>query len=503
MPAWTKAWPTADPEMGLRREGLSKGLAHFGRSAGLQPSELEGQVLLCAPETCSNVGCIHAGAVSYHSSSGAGSSAGEGGSSHEMTPCALDMPLGRTCCTGSKSRALASAALQCASLGAASDRGGRSALATSTTSRSPDFIFAALCDSRDGEGPAALCRERLAANVLGARRVATKNNIGRNSNGSASRPSGASHAECGPRGADGGDTSALKALSEGLAQTQEDIRSHPSPTSTGVLALLIHAGGRALNIAWTGDCQAVLCRSGQPLVLTAANRRSTDAPQRARSLDSLDVSQHPNSVDSVEMPQRPLSVDSVDMPQRPLSVDSLAESSITSTPGLVLHESSEESTPSPSNPRPAGATAQPGASPRAPKALPSPAPAPGVPLAPAEFCSEPFHAEDEFLLLATRGLWSLVNPAEAVRLARAHFAADYEPPAVAEKLAALAAARGERASCCCGEVTVQVLRLFTRTVAEQGRPAPSLNRLRSMDGAWPSFLDIPTTPNFCRVVGGF
>lgn len=460
---WTKTWPTADLETGLKRDGLKGVLPERGRTgapavpAVMEPSEHD-RLGSTPEEECvrdsttgaiSSVPCVHTDVTSYHSSSGAGSS-GDGGSSQEVpscsTSCGLDVP---SCCTSSKSRALASAALQYASLGAASDRGGRMALATSTTSRSPDFIFAALCDSKQGEGPAALCRERLAANVLGARRSLTKNN-----NGSEGCSAGAwrAAAQDGRCGVDGGDTLALMALSDGLAQTQEDIRCYSSPASTGVLALLIQAGGRALNLCWTGDCQAVLCRAGQPVVLTAAGRRSPD------------------------------------MPPRPGSVDSLDESSSTSTPGLVLKEPSEGF-----HPNPAGAPAPPSPLSLAHGPLP----------ASAEFWSEPFHAQDEFLLLATRGLWALFSPAEAVRLARAQFAANHEPPAVAERLATLATARGERAACGGGDLTVQVVRLFTRTVGEQGRPAPSISRLRSLDGVWPSFLDIATTPNFSRVVGGF
>ena len=57
--------------------------------------------------------------------------------------------------------------------------------------------------------------------------------------------------------------------------------SPPTGSCAGSTALLLtlHRGGRCLNIAWVGDCRAVLCRAGSHVQLTTDHR--ADCPREA------------------------------------------------------------------------------------------------------------------------------------------------------------------------------------------------------------------------------
>jgi len=104
--------------------------------------------------------------------------------------------------------------------------------------------------------------------------------------------------------------------------------------------------------------------------------------------------------------------------------------------------------------------------------------------------SEALQPEDEFVLLGSRGLWEALSPSEAVDIARAELRAYDDTHMVAEKLVDVAIRRGATSS-----VTVVFVRLFPR----RGTPTEGPRTLPQKC----SFLHVPTSHNFVRVVGGF
>jgi len=326
---------------------------------------------------------------------------------------------GQVLCCRSKSQAYVAALLQCATMGAASDRGARSLDAHHH--RAPGHLFAALCDGCAGDPAAKLCRLRL--NVLG---------VAVSEVGDAAPPARATGS---PGPAPSGDAGALRALSDGLAQTERELLASGGLGKANVLAVLVQAGGRAINVAWTGDCQAFLCRDGRAVSLTGG--------QRGDAADAAPLETHLAGASRFRGGQAAGLGSSLGFDQISLG------------------------------------------------AVPT-------------LRSESLYQEDEFVLLGTRALWDAVPGHEAVRLARSLFLTYEDPQTVAEKLVEYAAHHGRAgaAHSATGSVAVQVIRLFPplQKLQQPGRE-PCCRRVAN--GTRPGFLDIPTMPNFSRVIGGF
>ena len=122
---------------------------------------------------------------------------------------------------------------------------------------------------------------------------------------------------------------------------------------------------------------------------------------------------------------------------------------------------------------------------------------PAVSNASSPEASEPITADDEFVILASDGLFNVLSPEEAVKVARAELAAYDDAQMASEKLVEVALRRKTE-----DNITALVVRLFAP------RPEESIaNHLRRQNGARvnrpSSFVDLPTLAGFVQVVGGF
>ena len=123
---------------------------------------------------------------------------------------------------------------------------------------------------------------------------------------------------------------------------------------------------------------------------------------------------------------------------------------------------------------------------------------------PPGLCAEPevmskaIASEDEFVLLATDGLWDVVSADEAVRVARAELRAYEDAQLAAEKLVEIALKRKAE-----DNVTVLVARLFGPRPEEAMARQIGRQLGRRVGERSHSFVELPTASNFVQVVGGF
>jgi len=116
--------------------------------------------------------------------------------------------------------------------------------------------------------------------------------------------------------------------------------------------------------------------------------------------------------------------------------------------------------------------------------------------------SEPLTSDDEFVILASDGLWDVLNAEEAVRLARSELAAYEDAQLAAEKLVEVALRRKTG-----DNVIVVVARLFAPRPEES--MARQMRRTRSgmfsprVADRTQSFVHLATSSTFVQVVGGF
>ncbi len=204
----------------------------------------------------------------------------------------------------------------------------------------------------------------------------------------------------GPTPAAATDKESRAALVRGIARAEQRLAAAGTASGSTALVVMLQRGGSCLNVAWVGDTKAVLCRGGRALPLTF-DHRLTHPSERARVLAVKGATVEGGRLDGHLSLSRSLGCTSANSRRKP--------------PGL--------------------------------SAIP-------------DVRSEPLRPADEFVLLATDGLWDVLSPDEAVRIARAHFAAYEDPFMVAEQLVASALQEGAD-----DNVTVMILRLFAPSAA--------------------------------------
>ena len=234
---------------------------------------------------------------------------------------------------------------------------------------------------------------------------------------------------------DTSDAAARRALLEAFTKCERDLaESKTSAGATGAVVLL-QSGGRCINIAWLGDCRVVLCRGGHAVSLTSDHRLDSER-ERARVL-----SEGGKIVDTHE--------------------GGRLDGYLKTARAVGDFEPTAQR-------KPAGLSATP------------------------ELKSEALQTEDEFLLIASDGLFDVLPEKDAIRIARAELRAYGDASMCAEKLVRTALARQTE-----DNVTAMVVRLF--------KPAPDTDEERQGGACRPvrSFMQLPTTSSFVRVVGGF
>lgn len=181
----------------------------------------------------------------------------------------------------------------------------------------------------------------------------------------------------------------------------------------GSTALLMLLYAECMHLAWLGDCRAVLCNQGRAVQLTV-DHSLKDAHERARALSEGGVVDGNRLGGFLEVAR------------------ALGDYDVTQ------------------GRKPAGLSALP------------------------EIRSRPVNDEDEFVILGSDGLWGVVQPDDAVRLARAELAAyDGDATMASEKLVEVALKRHADDNV---SAMVVCLNLPTRDVEQPRRPRLMLSR---------------------------
>ena len=110
-----------------------------------------------------------------------------------------------------------------------------------------------------------------------------------------------------------------------------------------------------------------------------------------------------------------------------------------------------------------------------------------------EVMSEPLSSDDEFVILASDGLWDVVSSERAVSLVRAELRAYQDAQMAAERLVEEALKNR-----CDDNVTVTVVPLFPPRTEQRSKQNAGFGLPRQS-----SFVHLNTPSSFVRVVGGF
>ena len=249
----------------------------------------------------------------------------------------------------------------------------------------------------------------------------------------------------GARGGSYADDVASAALVSGFASCEQSLVASQCTAGSSAVAMMLQSGGRCLNVAWCGDCRAVLSRAGAAVELTTDHRCSNER-EAARVVAEGAYIEAGRLGGCLEL---------------------------TRALGGI-------------EPKGAGASpAKGGAKPVGLSALP-------------EVVSEPITSEDEFVLLATDGLWGVLSSAEAVRIARSELHAHEDAQLAAEKLVETALRRKTD-----DNVTVVLARLFAPRLEDTMGRQMGRQRGRSIGDRSHSFVQLSTPSNFVQVIGGF
>ena len=112
--------------------------------------------------------------------------------------------------------------------------------------------------------------------------------------------------------------------------------------------------------------------------------------------------------------------------------------------------------------------------------------------------SEQLQGDDEFVILASDGLWDAMSSEDAVRIVRSELAAYDDPQIAAEKLVETAARMRTD-----DNITVSVVTLFAPPPPSRGAGLPGRGGLQRSTNKPVSFVHLNTPASFVRVVGGF
>lgn len=266
------------------------------------------------------------------------------------------------------------------------------------------------------------------------------------------------------------DEAARRALVRGFAACEQELVSNQCRAGATAAVLLLQNGGHCLNVAWVGDCRAVLCRAGTTVRLTRDHTPKSSS-ERARVLREggtlsggrlngcLSVTRAFGNVESEEQPTG----DMMMMQPPPL-------------PGRDVAAAAREPA--------AAASSKPGSG--------QPRKCAGLTAAP-EVMSEPLSSDDEFVILASDGLWDVVSSERAVSLVRAELRAYQDAQMAAERLVEEALKNR-----CDDNVTVTVVPLFPPRTEQRSKQNAGFGLPRQS-----SFVHLNTPSSFVRVVGGF
>ena len=309
-------------------------------------------------------------------------------------------------------------------------------------------------DGHDGEAASTYLQQHLSNSVAAQLGLAERSGFAlpHVATASSSSSSSSSAAEYGFN-----DDAAQRALVGGFAACEKALVSSQCAAGATAAVVMLQTGGRNLNVAWCGDCRVVLCRSGTAVALTK-NHTPKNLGEKARVLREGGAVRRGRLAGTLAVTRA-----FGDLEQQP-------PTAAFGSPTPTAHYTSAAQQRSPS--KSPGLTAQP------------------------ELVSEPLRSEDEFLLLATEGLWDVLSSEEAVRIARADLVAYEDAQMAAEKLVEVALSRRTE-----DNVTVAVVQLFGSRRGPQA-VAQHHHGFRAADRSH-SFVHLNTPSNFVRVVGGF
>ena len=233
------------------------------------------------------------------------------------------------------------------------------------------------------------------------------------------------------------DESAQRALAGGFDACERALVDSQCAAGATAAVVMLQTGGHNLNVAWCGDCRVVLCRSGTAVSLTT-DHTPKHLGEKARVLREGGKIHEDRLAGTLAVtrafgdlePQQPLQQQQPPA-QSPAAIHSLP-GGVAAPSDVAMFTSAMFTSPPP------GAAAQHTSC--AAQQQGSPNKSPGLTAQP-EVVSEPLRSEDEFLILATDGLWDVVSSDEAVRIARADLVAYEDAQMAAEKLVDVALSR--------------------------------------------------------------
>jgi serine/threonine protein phosphatase PrpC len=167
------------------------------------------------------------------------------------------MPRSSTHSTHSKGEAIVQAALDRLEVGVHRDRGGLEVMEDehSVVQRTSALALVGVYDGHCGREAAAYLRDHLLQSVEALLDEYS-------SKGADSCPLDSSSSSTRD------EVAARHALISGFGMCEDALSAARTTAGATAVVLMLQSGGRALNVAWCGDCRAVLSRGGAAVVLT-------------------------------------------------------------------------------------------------------------------------------------------------------------------------------------------------------------------------------------------
>ena len=297
--------------------------------------------------------------------------------------------------THSKGEAIVQAALDRLEVGVHRDRGGLEVMEDehSVVQRSSALALVGVYDGHGGREAAAYLRDHLLQSVEALVDEYSSNEADSyplNSSSSSTRD----------------EVAARHALTSGFGMCEDALSVARTTAGATAVVLMLQSGGRALNVAWCGDCRAVLSRGGAAVVLTTDHtcqnehermrvRRAGAEILGGRLCGYLEVTR--SFGDGLPT-------------EHPAAAANVAITSATADLDAALGTDLDVAVAPAGWSKMAGLVAQP------------------------EVISEALRANDEFVILASDGLWNVLSPAEAVKAARSELRSYDDASMAAERL---------------------------------------------------------------------
>ena len=361
------------------------------------------------------------------------------GSSTLMSPSYVHspscMPRSSTHSTHSKGEAIVQAALDRLEVGVHRDRGGLEVMEDehSVVQRTSALALVGVYDGHCGREAAAYLRDHLLQSVEALLDEYS-------SKGADSYPLDSSSSSTRD------EVAARHALISGFGMCEDALSRARTTAGATAVVLMLQSGGRALNVAWCGDCRAVLSRGGAAVVLTTDHtcqnehertrvRRAGAEISGGRLCGYLEVTrsfggglpaEHPAAAANLAVTSAVAAALDADPEtlcdpgaRRPRTESRSNTSVISSTledpfdADIAEETGAAEAAMSPCTAgwsKMAGLVAQP------------------------DVISEALRANDEFVILASDGLWNVLSPAEAVKAARSELRSYDDASMAAERL---------------------------------------------------------------------